>query len=188
MRKVGHNEQDQKIGIALGAGMSVEKAAEFVGIAPNTLRAHLDTNGTYILAVKAETETALALTASKKVQDVVKPAEDRIKSFFDRSFRLSERALAEAERQADEAEKGGADNKVDLKALMAIHKDFTVWAAKFSASEAPKRMEMTGSVEQVHTLSGDVMDRLTGFMTRHQNLLPAGEPRVIDAVVVESTP
>jgi hypothetical protein len=175
--RAGENEFDRKLGIALGTGMSVEAAATFLDCSPGTVRNHLDSiNRAYIMGIKAETEAALAVTASKKVTDVLKPAEERIKSFFDRSFRLSEKALERAEAMGEE---------IDLRALMAIHKDFTTWSAKFSASEAPKRLEVNGSVEQVHTLSGDVVDRLTAFMQKHQNLLPASRPEVLDAVVVE---
>jgi predicted transcriptional regulator len=138
--------------MCLGAGMSVEKTAEFVGLSANTIRNHIDGNRAYIMGVKAEQEAVMAVSAAKKVEEIVRPAEERIKSFFDRSFRLSERALARAEAEGD--------------------KDFTQWSAKFSASEAPKRLEVDGGVEYVHTIGGEVVDRLTAFMSRHENLLP----------------
>jgi DNA-binding CsgD family transcriptional regulator len=163
LRKVGESEQDRKIGMCLGAGMSVEKTAEFVGLSANTIRNHIDGNRAYIMGVKAEQEAVMAVSAAKKVEEIVRPAEERIKSFFDRSFRLSERALARAEAEGD---------NIDIKSLMAIHKDFTQWSAKFSASEAPKRLEVDGGVEHVHTIGGEVVDRLTAFMSRHENLLP----------------
>ena len=152
--------------------MSVEKTAEFLGVAPNTVRNRIDGNRQYVMAVKAETESVLAVSAAKKVEELVRPAEERIKSFFDRAFRLSERALERAEAQGED---------IDIKTLMAIHKDFTVWSAKFSASEAPKRLEVGGGVEHVHTIGGEVVDRLTAFMSRHENLLP---PAAIEAEVV----
>jgi hypothetical protein len=156
--------------------MGVEKAAEHVGIAPNTVRAHLDTNRQYIFTVKSEVEAILAVSAARKVEEIVKPAEDRIKSFFDRSFRLSEKALQRAEEMGDD---------IDPKLLVAIHKDFTVWASKFAASEAPKRLQMEGSVQHDHRLIGEAtIERLTSFMAKHDRLLPAG-PEVIEAVVVE---
>jgi predicted transcriptional regulator len=143
--------------------MTVEKTAEFLGVVANTVRNRIDGNRAYIMGVKGEVESVLAVSAAKKVEEIVRPAEERIKSFFDRSFRLSERALQRAEEAGDD---------IDIKSLMAIHKDFTQWSAKFSASEAPKRLEVGGGVEHVHTIGGEVVDRLTAFMSRHENLLP----------------
>jgi DNA-binding CsgD family transcriptional regulator len=175
-RKIGESEQDRQIGICLGSGMSPERAATHLGVAANTVRNHIATNGDYILKVKSETETILAVNAAKKVADVVGTAEERIKGLFDKAFRLTERAIQKAEDKGDD---------IELSELMEIHNRITVWASKFAASEAPKRLEVNGSVEQVHTLSGDVVDRLTAFMQKHQNLLPASRPEVLDAVVVE---
>jgi hypothetical protein len=94
---------------------------------------------------------------------------------FDRALAISEKALQRAEALGD---------SITAEEIAAIHKDFTLTFAKFSASEAPKRLEVGGQVEHVHHFLDDTLDRFTLFAEKYTplGLLPPAD--VIEADVV----
>lgn len=162
---------DWKIAVCLGLGMSQEKCAEHLGITRQTIFNHTKKDPEFFQSAVATVKAIRDLTQTANISSAALAAEDRIKSFFDRSFRLSEQLLTEAEQ-----------NGADPAQLMEIHKNFTMWAAKFAASEAPKRMKFEGSIEHEHKLiDATVIARLEAVM-REQKLLP----ETIDAEVVET--
>lgn len=147
------SETQVKLAAAEGFGWPTTETAQFAGISYDTAREYnkLPTVRAIASAVAAckSIDSTRHLTAH--LEHAKAKAEDRIQSFFDRSFRLSEKALAHAEKLISDAEAEGKET--DLKLLLALHKDFTQWAAKFSASEAPKRVEVGGEVEHRHVIS-----------------------------------
>lgn len=127
---------------------------------------------------------------SEEIDDARAENIGRIQNLFTRAIALSEKALERAERLQQDGEELACRKcgdpvlvcsncsapfrtEMTLETLMKIHADFTVWGAKFSASEAPKRIEVGGRVDHVQVMDGATIDRLERFMAEHEKLLPA---------------
>lgn len=163
---------DWQAAVCMGLGMSEEKTAAYIPVDRKTIRRHrAKIPGLWaerIAFVRGVKENFLTAVAEARNGN----AEDRIKSLFDRAFRLTEKAITKAEQLGDE---------LTLKELIQIHREFTVWSASFAASEAPKRLQVSGEIEHKHQLVPmSIFTALEGVM-REQKLLP------IEAEVVEST-
>lgn len=139
---------DDRLRVAIGYGFDFtnEKTAEFAGVSESTAKRWKQDPD--ILAIVGHVAAARALSGAfgvdASVGKLAERAEDRIKAVFDRSLRLTERLLQQAEMASEQPGEGV------LPLLMEIHKNITVWAGKFAASEAPKRVEMKGSIDHAH--------------------------------------
>lgn len=148
-------ETDRLIGQCLGAGMSVEKTAEHVGVAPNTVRNHLDgANKQFIFKVKAEVEAICAKTLAREVESL----EEKYK-------RLRPKAIDKLEQLV------GSDK--DGVALGAVRE-----ALDRTEGKPVNRTVMLGQVEHQHShsLSDETLARLDALQNK---LLPKALP-VID--------
>lgn len=129
--------------IALGLGFTNEEAAKFAGKSIDVVKRYK--TDPPVQTVIAHVEAAVAIGRSKSigeaVSDASEAAEDRIKRLFDRTFKLTERLVQKAEELGEDAT--AAD-------LMDIHKNITMWASKFAASEAPKRFDVNSKSTQLH--------------------------------------
>lgn len=142
-RRADLDDDRLKAAVAFGFGLTNEKTAEFAGVSVSTIKRWKDDPeikrvGSVIDACQT---VAKSLAIKDSVSDVVSSAEDRIKAVFDRSLKLTERAIKNAE---------DAGNDLSLAELMEIHNKITIWASKYAASEAPKRMQYEGSVQHAH--------------------------------------
>lgn len=166
-----YEETDRRIAIALGVGMPIDRAADYLGISPTTIYNHLDSpSRAFIDTLKSEIEAAIAVKGARIAEKANKTIETRIKDLLDRSFTLTEKAIEKAEALGDDA---------TLPQLIEIHENFTKWATKFVTSEAPKRLALEGQVDHVHThqISGALMARLDRLEAERR---PAITGEVID--------
>lgn len=181
--RLGLTDDRLKAAVAFGFGATQEEAAEFCGKSVSTAKRHkedpvLKQISEAIAAYKSIQESKQVKSA---VSEAIESAEERIKRLFDKATRLTERAVQKVEDKGDEA---------TVEELMEMHKQITVWASKYTASEAPKRLQVEGSVQHEHKhflpysevkraiLVGKEIDENFG------RPLIAGESDVIDAEAV----
>lgn len=126
--------------------MTQEAAATYLNCTRQTIQNHLKRSPDFFSPSIASVRAIKNSLTSGSVAEVVEEAQTRIKRMFDRSFLLSEKLLERAEELGDEA---------SIEQLMEIHKNMTMWAAKFAASEAPKRLKVEGgaTIEHIHVMS-----------------------------------
>jgi hypothetical protein len=174
-----YDDTDVLAAIAHALGMSWAETASLLNVGESTLYNRSAKNAPFYDKVRAFTEAriaerdarAAARTANKS-SDLIASAQDRIKGLFDKAFLVSERAVHKALEDGDD---------ITYEKALEVHKSFTTWAAKFAASEAPKRLQMEGQVNHNHRLVADsTIQRLNAFMDKHQALLP----EAVDAEVV----
>ena len=159
--------------------MSWAETASLLNVGESTLYnrsakhpAFYDKVRAFVEARLAERDAKSAARTANKSSDLIASAQDRIKGLFDKAFLVSERAVNRALEMGDD---------IGYEQALEVHKSFTTWAAKFAASEAPKRLEMAGRVDHQHHLVADsTIQRLNAFMAKHQALLP----EAVDAEVV----
>ncbi len=166
--------------IGLGMGFTNDEAAKFAGKSVDVVKRYK--TDPPVQKVIAHVEAAVAIQRSKSIGEAVagasEAAEDRIKRLFDRTFKLTERLVKQAE---------DAGDALTLAELMDIHKNITVWASKFAASEAPKRFDVNSKSTQlhVHVLSLSEAGNLLRTRQELQSLQPKAliaEANVIDVV------
>jgi hypothetical protein len=166
------------LAIAAGAGLSVDDITALCDVATQTYynRQSDPDAKTYFERWKAFTSTAVEKEVERRVRKIEASvsAEQRMSDVFLRALTLSEKRLKRAEELGDEI----TDDE-----LKAIHKDFTRWAAPWAASQAPKRIEMGGTVSHVHTLVDETVNRIAAFAEKYQGqFLPPAD--VVEADVV----
>jgi hypothetical protein len=142
-RKTELSDDRIKVAIAYGFDSTNEEAAAFGDVSPSTSKRWK--TDPEIRQISEAVGAYLSIYKSKQVKDAVgdavQSAEERIKALFTRSLRLTERVLQKAEEQGD---------AVSLDEAKYIHENIAKWAAKFAASEAPKRMQVEGSHTHTH--------------------------------------
>lgn len=169
-----------KTGIAFGFNASQEDTAEFAGKSLSTVKRWK--TDPEIIRVSEAVAAYKSIDASKRVKNAVTEAvgnaEDRIRRIFDRATRLTERAVERVEALGDNA---------TIEELMEMHKQITVWASKYAASEAPKRISVEGTMEHTFKAAISLADAENLLIARKQlhNIGPkliAGESDVIDLI------
>ena len=165
---------DWRIAICLGLDMTQQETAEAVGVSRATVYSHLATNTRFFDYATACVRTINAMRVSKSVTQVTDRAEMRIKKLFDRAFIVTERLVAKAEKMGDE---------ITWEKAMEFHKALTIWASKFSASEAPKRLDLTSTHTDVLKIDDETFERLNSFMATHSRLLPQPNQQITGEVV-----
>jgi hypothetical protein len=166
-----------KMGVATGAGLTVEAVANLCGVVPGTYYNRTAKHpGPFDLGrsfgqILRERAIAAEVTKAK----VSEKAEDKIISRLDRALSLGDRAIDKLEAMGDTA---------TLKDLLLAHKILTEFYADFAASKAPKRVQVEGGVAHEHRIVLDsTVDGLTAFAAHIQRLkLPAAD--AIEAEVV----
>lgn len=165
--KIRHEIGDEHLSVAIGRafGFTHDETAEFSGVSRSSARRFEDPRerDTAFQAVFSRVAAALSLYKSRAVTDavstVVGTAEQRIARLFDDVFLLTERLVRRAKLAGDE---------ISMKDLLVIHNEITKWAARYVASEAPKRLELTSEHTETHKIDETTLDRLEGFMSKHQ--------------------
>lgn len=133
------DDKELKLGIARGLDLTVEKSAEAAEVSMSTAnRWILDDKIKRLISI---TRTVAAGRAEKVATDVVRTAQQRMMWVFDEAFKLTEKLIEKAKEK---------DDKLTTEELMDIHKNITVWAAKYNVSEAPKRLESYNQNTHVH--------------------------------------
>ena len=157
------------LAITAGAGMPIETLTAHCGVATQTYYNRLEDPDakTYFDHWKAFTAAAVEKEVERRVRKIesAQSNEAKIGAIFTRALALTEKALEKAEKLGDEA---------TLDGLVEIHSKITVWASKFAASEAPKRVEIGGKVQHVHVLVDDTVNRISAFAEKYDslNMLP----------------
>lgn len=165
---------DWRVALCLGLGMTQEQTAEYLGCVRQTIGNHLDKNSKFFDRAINEVQTIKARAVTPVVNEVIEVAEERIKKLFNRAFAITEKVVSKAE---------GLGDDITLAQALEIHKSLTQWAAKFAASEAPRRVQLEGKVQHNHVqVPAALFAALEGVM-REQKLLP---PDVLDAEVVDN--
>lgn len=176
-----------KFAVLDGLGFTVEKASERIGVTRQTHYNDVGVDPEFFRDLSSFVSTLkdeVIATEISRRQTALK-AEDRIKAVFDRSFRITERLIDKAEEMGDE---------ITVEQAMEIHKNITMWAAKFAASEAPKRVEVKGAFDHKHQVVihdetvaalAFLNDHMTSKVLPHSNLPALPEAQVID---VEHSP
>ncbi len=176
-RRTDLGDDRLKVAIAFGFGSTDAEAAAFAE--KSIASAKRWKTDPEVRQVTEAVAAYLSIYKSKQVKDAVsdavESAEARIKRMFDRSLKLTERVLAKAEEQGD---------SVSLDEAKYIHENIAKWAAKFVASEAPKRMQVEGSHTHTHVavLSLPEVENIvkTRSLVAKPQALIAGEANVID--------
>lgn len=178
-----HDLEDDRLRVAaaIGFGLTIEKTAEFAGVSGSTVKRWKDDPEIKGVAaiVSAGLSVWRALNVDSELANINETAEKRIKRLFDRSFLLSEQALKRAEMDGD---------KVTLEQLMAIHENFTKWAAKYAASEAPKRLDVNQTTTKTvyHVVGLADAENILSTQKQLQQIAPkaliAGGQPVIDVI------
>lgn len=133
------DDKELKLGIARGLDMTLEKSCEIAEISMSTgNRWIVDDKLKRLIAL---TKTVVAQRTEKMTSEVVRTAQQRMMWVFDEAFKLTEKLIEKAKGRGDE---------LTAEELMDIHKNITVWAAKYNVSEAPKRLESYNQNTHVH--------------------------------------
>lgn len=151
--------------------MTQMASAEYLGCVHQTILNHLHKNARYFDQFIPEVQAIKARILAPVVTEVAEVAEARIKKLFNRAFAITETLIDKAERLGDQ---------ITISEAMEIHKAITQWAAKFAASEAPRRMEFAGTVNHDHKLVPTALFAALESVMREQKLLP----EVIEAEVI----
>lgn len=178
-RRTDLSDDRLKAAIAYGFDATNEEAASFAQVSDSSVKRwktdpEIKQISEAVAAFKSIYESKRLKDA---VTDAVESAEERIKRLFDRSLRLSEKALQKAEAEGDE---------ITYEKLVQIHENFTKWASKYAASEAPKRMQFEGSVQHSHvhviglSEARNVLETARIIDSAVGRPLIAGESNVID--------
>jgi hypothetical protein len=170
------DDSDIKMAVLVGLGASIEDAADFVNLGRQTYynrsSNHPALYSQWIDFGKAAASRILA----KHIVRAEKAAsnEEKLISRYDKALAVMDKAIQKVETLGDEA---------TLKELLEATRTITHFTAKFAASEAPKRLEVNGSVEHNYrVISDETVLRLTSFMEKNQNLLVAAD--AIEAEVI----
>lgn len=178
--KQGETTPDRKIAIALGLGLSQERAAELAGVAPNTVAKHLKENSEYIQKVKAETEAI----ASVKFNAKLKQAEAAANRRTDIQAMKQEIREEIYGKLLDTLRKEGLSDELFTK-LSKIGLEFT----DEKPAQVQRRIsEHTEKVE--YSISGETWDRVEQYFGQI-GVLPQpalDAPKVIDVVVLSDGP
>lgn len=178
-----HDYFDSQIATCVGLGMNMTQAGAHLGCGPQTVSNRIKARPEFYERAVADVQAALAVVKAEAITDVTGAIEKRadareakIKAVFDRAIRLTERAIDLAEN----------DPNLSMTKLLEMHTTITVWASKFSATEAPKRLQMEGgaTIRHEHYIPREVFDALDVVM-REQRLIAAD---AIEAEVVEQEP
>lgn len=137
--KTAYSDSDLKIIAGLAIGLTIEKIADLAEISVSTVKRRK--SATEIARGEAIMRGLIAQGETKTLEKVARDANERMTDVFDRAFALSEKLLNKAEALGDGA---------TVEQLADIHKNFTMWAAKYKLSEAPKRLRHEGSVSHLH--------------------------------------
>jgi len=170
---------DWKIAICFGLDQTQNATADLLGVTRQTVANHVSANPTFFDILVPFVKTLEATRQSKNVTLVAEKAELRIKRMFDRAFAITERLIKKAEDLGD---------KITIEQAMEIHSKITVWASKFTASEAPKRSDQTTTHTEIHKMDDSTIDRLERFLSKNSRLfgpqMPEIKGEVIDAQLV----
>lgn len=174
----GDDLQLERFAICRGLGLTVEETVSACGLSSNqTYYNRTAKDAARFDALRTFTEARAEQIVAKRVGKISTSVsnEERIGQLFGRALALSERLLSKAEEKGDD---------ITLDELSEIHKTFTQWAAKYAASEAPKRIQVGGQVEHVHVLADETVDRLTKSLEKAERfgLLPPAT--VVEAEIV----
>lgn len=165
----------RQIGICFGLGLPLEKTAEHIGTAPNTVRALLKRQGTLIQTVRAETEAVAAQRFNKKIQQLEERAENKLGLQETKNAirkELYDKMLARLQKEVE------LDDEI-LAKLARIGLEFT------DEKPAQTQKRITSHTE-THELSAETLDRLDRMLADHGYRPALDAPRLIEAVVISS--
>lgn len=175
--------------IAVGLGMTVEQAAESAGLQRATYYQRHEKNPDFYNKWKSYTESAAEKTLALRIgaAKAAQSAEDKIVSRLDDALKITDRIVKEltTDDNAGRCDECGRLSTDTLKDLIAGQKAITQWVGKFAASEAPKRLQVSGAVMHGHVaLQDDTVAALAGLM-QHMRAIPALATSIPEAEVVE---
>lgn len=152
--------------LAVGLGMTIDEAVSHVGLTRQTYYAHVGKHPEFFDKWKAKAELLADKTVAARITKLKANdnAEERIKALFGRAFAMTEKVIERAEQQGD---------AVSLETAMEIHQKITIWASKFVAQEAAKRVEVTGAVLHGHVALQDDTVAALADLHRHMRTIPS---------------
>ena len=165
-----------KAAVARGMGLTLAKAADFAGVTPTSL--DLWQKLPEFTRVVTIVSACKALDLAGVIQKANLTAETRIRGVFERSLIMTERAIQKVEDLGDEA---------TLATLMDMHAKVTVWASKFAASEAPKRLEVDSQTQVTHRHVLSLPDAMH-LMARRGEVSAARAPTALIEGVIDVEP
>ncbi len=159
---------DLKLALCVASGLTVEESAVICGVSPGTYYNRTAKNADYFEKWRSFAETVIekAIAARTAKLKATQTAEDKIVSRLDSALKVTDRLLDHlTDDGASEAcDTCGRGNAATVKELLAGQKQITQWVARFAASEAPKRLEIGGSVIHEHVVMlDDTVDSLRSF-------------------------
>lgn len=189
------DDLDRKLAFAVGCGMTVDEAVEVAGVSRSSYysrsNTHADLYGAWIAfgeMVAAKT-VALRIGAAKAVEK----HEDRIVSRLDGALKITDKVIRELTSDDDRGRCTECRRLTPqtIKELIAGHRAITTWAAKYAASEMPKRIQHSGAFLHGHVALQD--DTVAGLAALQEHmlgiptLLPALPAAPEGAITVEGT-
>lgn len=188
-KRIAFDAMDAKLAVAVGLGLTIDAACEFVGCSRQTYYDHekgakelFDEFKSYGVAL-AEKTIAHRLTKSKAI-DV---AGDKILARFDRALAITDRLfkkLEVMEREGKEVDEASFDQ------LLEGHKHLTKWISQYAASKAPTRVSLTGEFLLGHVvLHDETVDSITDYLGHlRERLAPAVGKPLIELTAHEPAP
>lgn len=152
--------------IAVGLGMTIEEAADAVGLTRHTYYAHQKQDPELFDKWISYGSTIGDKTVGLRIAKInaSEKAEDRIKTLFGRAFAITEKVIEKAEALGD---------NITIDAAMEIHQKITVWAARFTAQEAAKVVKVSGGVLHGHVMLQDDTVSALGSLMQHMGTIPS---------------
>jgi hypothetical protein len=183
-REDNHLEQDEKVGIALGAGLSYEKAAELLDCAVNTILNHSKCAKT--IEIKALTAAATTAQVERRVEASRENWLKELRGFRESHLGLTKRLVKHAEAaRVDEDGNETVDPDIILKALKATG-DLLDRDVETSRSQKVEH-EHSGEIAERHILEIDAtaLAALQLAVKEVKQLTEGSTPPVIDVEPIE---
>jgi hypothetical protein len=178
----GPDELDYKMAIAHGLGLTAEDAADAAGLSRGSFYQRSDKKPDFYEKWRSWASMIAARTIAKEVVKAKSSAsnEEKLVQRFDAALSILDKAIQKVDSLGDEA---------TLKDLNAAVRNITHFVAKFAASEAPKRIDISGKVTQeVRIAPTALFQRVATFALRNQRYLNAAQDALEAEVVEEPVP
>lgn len=168
------DESHALILVGIAAGLTHEQIGEALGLTRQTIGLTIAKTDTWFKRLIPQAKAIAARRVQATVEKELISAEARLKRLFDRSFCITEKVLDKAE---------AAGDNITIQEAMDIHKSITQWAAKFAASEAPKRLSVEGTVNHDHrAVPSHIFDAIDSVLREQRALPPAIEVQEAEVV------
>lgn len=183
-----NDDLEIRLGIAVALGLTIAEACDLCDVTSGTYYKRTE-NSPDFEKYRAFTVLASQKSFAKQVAKVAtaQTAEEKIVSRLDGSLKITDKIIKHLTEDEDygrcaECKRIAPDI---IKELLAGQKAITQWIGKYAASEAPKRLQINGTVTHEHVAIQDsTVDAIAAFQS-HLQRLPLPPADVIEAQIVD---